>query len=278
MMNMTVVYPGRISPVKKIIMTVNMNQRADGRILMTGGDHAGTRAAQAAALVEDLARDSAPGTRLGTKTELRETCGVSVGTFNEALRLLQSRGIVEVRPGPGGGLFVAEQTPMVRLGHSVLALDRDGTSVADAIRIRDALDPLLCHDAAWHSSPAEVAGYFAEIEAMAAAKAAGSVPDFMAANWRLHALIAEVNPSPMLRSLYLALQDLIRTHTREVRPAEGDTAAEAMEIRYRIHADLIEAIASQDTEAITQAAQAHGTAEPGPRRSSPRELTGYQPA
>ena len=72
-----------------------------------------TRAELTAQRIADRARGAAPGARLGTKKELRELCGVSVGTFNEALRLLQSRGVVAVRPGPRGGLFVAEQSPMV---------------------------------------------------------------------------------------------------------------------------------------------------------------------
>jgi ribosomal protein L11 methyltransferase len=39
---------------------------------------------------------------------------------------------------------------MVRLGNSVLALDGDPSSVADAVRIRDALDPLMIEEALWH--------------------------------------------------------------------------------------------------------------------------------
>src|SRR5882757_6150164 len=64
-----------------------------------------------------IAQAASPGARLGTKEEMRGRSGVSVGTFNEALRLLQSRGLVTVRPGPGGGLFAAQQSPMVRLGN-----------------------------------------------------------------------------------------------------------------------------------------------------------------
>jgi len=36
---------------------------------------------------------------------------------------------------------------MARLGNSVLTLDTGQTSVAGAVRIRDALDPLLIEDA-----------------------------------------------------------------------------------------------------------------------------------
>ena len=39
-----------------------------------------------------------PGKRLGTKDDLRASCGVSVGTFNEALRMVQARGLSRCDP------------------------------------------------------------------------------------------------------------------------------------------------------------------------------------
>ena len=74
------------------------------------------RSEYAAALLAKLAERSSPGARLGTKVQLREMCEVSVGTFNEAVKLAQSRGYVTSRPGPGGGIFAAEPSAMVRLG------------------------------------------------------------------------------------------------------------------------------------------------------------------
>src|SRR3546814_2652311 len=49
-----------------------------------------SRAEAAAEQIAELARSAAPGTRLGSREELRALCGVSVGTLHEALRLLQS--------------------------------------------------------------------------------------------------------------------------------------------------------------------------------------------
>src|SRR5437867_3634034 len=51
----------------------------------------------------------------------------------------------------------AEQLPMVGLANSVLAVDADESSVADAVRIRDALAPLLIPHAGWLSAPADIA-------------------------------------------------------------------------------------------------------------------------
>ena len=216
-----------------------------------------TRAELTAQRIADRARGAAPGARLGTKEELRELCGVSVGTFNEALRLLQSRGVVAVRPGPRGGLFVAEQSPMVRLGNKVLALDADAASVGDALRIRDALDPLLMIDAIAHSSPAAVSGYREQVAAMRAAGEARDGVGFMRANWRLHTLIAEVNPSPMLRSIYTALLDIVEGHIIAVRVAPEQPLAELIEDRCQLHADIVEAIAARDVDEVVRLAAAH---------------------
>jgi DNA-binding FadR family transcriptional regulator len=216
-----------------------------------------TRPEAAARRIAEVAGSVSPGTRLGTKGDIRRMCGVSVGTFNEALRLAQSRGLVEVRPGPGGGLFAAEQPPLVRLGNSVLALNSDENSVSDAIRIRDHLDELIISDAAWHSSPADLARYRAQVAAMAESRDRSDSTAFMQANWRLHELLAQVNPSPMLRMIYLALLDVIRSHAVEVHAAPGHTVEELLGTRYQVHAALVDAIAGGDPDRLRHAIAEH---------------------
>ncbi|MGL5850337.1 MAG: hypothetical protein ACRCZD_06070, partial [Phycicoccus sp.] len=124
-----------------------------------------------------------PGQRLGTKVGLREACGVSVGTFNEGVKLAQSRGYVTSRSGPGGGIFAAAVSPIVRLGNSVLALDRDAAPVADAVRMRDALDPLVVEDVVWHSSATDVRDMRVHLAGMAEALEISDAGAFVRANW-----------------------------------------------------------------------------------------------
>src|SRR5579875_2328687 len=83
--------------------------------------------------IEDaINRDQLPaGHRIGTKQELCDQFGVAPATLGEAMRVLRARGLIEVRPGPGGGLFVAEQSPLIRLAHSVLALRQSGATIND---------------------------------------------------------------------------------------------------------------------------------------------------
>jgi DNA-binding FadR family transcriptional regulator len=221
-----------------------------------------SRGESTAAQLIALAEAAVPGDRLGSKEELRARCAVSVGTFYEALRIAQSRGVVSVRPGPGGGVFAAAQSPMVRLGNSVLALDGDQASVAQAVRIRDALDPLLIEDALWHASPADIAELRDILAEMAAAVQQFDPSRFVHANWALHARIAAVSPHAMLRSLYVNLLDQIETHTLAVLPYGEGPIAEYLAERHALHTAIIDAIDTRDRDRALALIAAHNTSSP----------------
>lgn len=208
---------------------------------------AASRAEVAAERIAELVAGAEPGARLGTKHELRAECGVSVGTFNETLRLLQSRGLVTVRPGPGGGLFAAEQSPMRRLGNSVLALDTqrpDEVCGEEARRIRDALGPLLAEDALWHASPADLADLRRMLADVTAAADADDPDAFAEADRQWRVRLAAISPNALLRSVYATLLTL----------AAAAPVADPAE-RCARHAALLDALEARDRATALAAAQ-----------------------
>jgi len=228
------------------------------------------RAESAAAELIAVANAADAGDRLGSKEELRARCEVSVGTFNEAIRIAQSRGVISVRPGPGGGVFAAPQSPMVRLGNSVLALDAAETTVAEAVRIRDALDPLLIEDALWHASPADIAELRELLADMLLAVRQQDPIGFVHANWSLHARIAAISPHAVLRSLYSSLLDQIESHTLAVLPGSDQPLEEYIASRHALHAAIIDALERRDRDAALSLIAQHNTSSalPGARAAA----------
>src|SRR5581483_3046060 len=116
--------------------------------MITGAESLlGARVSRAELVARELEREiddeREPGERLGTKEDLRKRFGVAVATVNEAVRLLEMRGMIEARPGPGGGVFVAR--PAVRIAHShlVLGFKTGSTTFEECLEVRDALEPLI---------------------------------------------------------------------------------------------------------------------------------------
>lgn len=212
---------------------------------------------RAVEIITEKASKLAAGERLGTKIALQSECGVSKGSFNEAIRLLQHRGVITLRPGPGGGIFAAEPAPLVRLGNSLLELSQAATTVDDAIHIRDALEPLLIAEAVSHSSLADIDCLWFWIARMTACVEADDAKGFLEANWSLHRRIAEITPNQMLRSIYLNLMSIIDEHTVNVRSTEEAPLDEYIAERLQLHIDIVKAIADRDPARAAELMKRH---------------------
>ena len=229
------------------------------------GSQPSSRADQVAEQIAEAIAGLEPGTRLGTKSEIREQAEVSIGTFNESLRILQSRGLIDLRRGPQGGLFTAERSLMTQLGHAVLKLDVNVASIAEVMDIRHALDPLVLADAITHSSSHDVELMRAQLKKMAEAVASDDGIQFLHANWKLHATIANATPRPILKGFYLTLLDMIEQHTIDIASAGADEPLAGFhERRYDVHVRLVDAIAAGDAKEAQKVLREHnkGIARP----------------
>jgi GntR family transcriptional repressor for pyruvate dehydrogenase complex len=96
-----------------------------------------------------------PGDRLPGALDLSERLGISRPTLRQALRVLERSGVVTVRRGKTGGIFLAtELVPAIALSDAV-ALEEE--AVADALRARRVLETAVAHEAAERATPADFA-------------------------------------------------------------------------------------------------------------------------
>ncbi|MBY4273561.1 FadR family transcriptional regulator [Rhodococcus fascians] len=88
------------------------------------------------------------GQRLPTEKEMVAEYGVARTTVREALRLLESRGLVTIKAGIGGGP-VACRPQYASLGNTMkLFLQLEGANISDVIDVRLTLEPIVAAQAA----------------------------------------------------------------------------------------------------------------------------------
>lgn len=216
-----------------------------------------SRASQLATEIEHsiAERGLTSGDRIANMDELREQTGYGRSTIGETVRLLTDRGTVEVRPGRGGGLFVASISPVVRLRRTLLTVPQGESTVSDAIAVREALEELIALDAARYRTPEDIADLRACMGTMESVGDDWSA--FMAANWSLHERIAAVTPNDLARGVYVGTIRCVAELSVKATTEDVNDAADYLATRIAVHARLVDAIASGDIDLTRDAVEAH---------------------
>src|SRR5690606_26483853 len=191
------------------------------------------------------------GSRLGTKEDLRQEYGVAVGTVNEAVRLLETRGVVAAKPGPGGGLFTRRTPGHVRIKHLTLGLREDSVSAAHCLAVRDALEEPILMAAAKHRTEEDLAELRQLLDETYEQR--NDPAEFLRPNWAVHRRLAEITPNTVLRIIYTTMLDMIENEIEHVSPDELFTAGKT----FRAHVALVDAVESQDPAKVRRAVRRH---------------------
>ncbi|WP_229693469.1 FadR/GntR family transcriptional regulator [Lentzea pudingi] len=211
-----------------------------------------------------------PGDRIATMEELRTQTGYGRGTIGETCRLLSERGIVDVRPGRGGGLFVAAAGPVVRLRQTLLTVPQGAGTVAHAIAVRDALEELIAVEAALHRTDRDLRDLDVCLDAM---RRSDDLESFLQSNWSLHERIADITPNEIARAVYVSLIRTIAELSVRADPERSSTSDGYLVERLAVHEELVEAIRSRDEDRVRAAVVAHrGDASSGSLNEDQEEL------
>ena len=84
-----------------------------------------------------------PGDKLGSEKELIAQFGVSKGTLREALRVLEAMGLVEIRKGLSGGVFIAEVDMKTTIHSIINFLHFKAVSIKDITMLRYIVEPFI---------------------------------------------------------------------------------------------------------------------------------------
>jgi GntR family transcriptional regulator, transcriptional repressor for pyruvate dehydrogenase complex len=190
------------------------------------------------------------GDRLGTKDDLRQRFRVAVATVNEAVKLLEARGLVEARPGPGGGVFVASPEARLRSGPMFVGFEWADASLADYHEVRRTLEPVIYQHAAQHRTGVDVRALRSILASMSAhLDEPGAYARYHTA---FHRRVASMSPNAPLRSMYVTLLDFFENDL-----ATADPPGAVHPGHVDVHRQLVDAIDQGEMAELESAVRRH---------------------
>jgi GntR family transcriptional regulator, transcriptional repressor for pyruvate dehydrogenase complex len=150
-----------------------------------------------------------PGDALPSERELTQSFGVGRSSIREALRMLESRGVITT--ANGGAFVVADAAnPLESSLRLLFALD-DQAGMHDLFELRRILECEAAALAAERHSEAHLAEMDAAIEAMAASlEASGHDQSFIEADLRFHLALANATGNRLVLHSMHAVRDVLR--------------------------------------------------------------------
>lgn len=196
-----------------------------------------------------------PGSQVPNENELSRESGLSRPTVREAIKLLQTKGLVRIVAGRG--TFVSPMTewslldPLLLVARSKLEVDSSTWSrrLLEARRLVEVGSAGL---AAEHRTAEHLAEMEELVAIMARAAAAGNVVQFVDADIRFHRVILEATGNSFIVALFNPLEEVLRL-TRYQTSAHSDVRNHAMVH----HENIMSAIAMGDSAGSSEAMSRH---------------------
>ena len=182
-----------------------------------------------------------PGDKLPNEMDLSEELGISRITLREAIRILCTRGLVEIRRGRG--TYVISNDPALRADPGSGERELTDASARDLMEFRLALEPAAAYYAARRADEQELQHMAALLEQMEKLSAQGK--SVIQAERDFHCAIASAGHNPLFAQLMPVLQHSIQ----EYNSASGERTS----VFLRDYREIVRHIRNRNAEAARAA-------------------------
>jgi len=194
----------------------------------------------------------APGSSFATEAELIEEFDVSRPTLREALKILQSQGVIALRPGPGGGIIVTKPSiDMLAHGLSVF-LRMHEVPFITVLKAREVIEPALTFEAAVNGTEQDFADLEASVARMSTLQAQRDQQAFLDENRNFHGIIARASGNKVLEVFWSTISVLASGEHHGLRYTVGNQGHVIA-----AHERILKACRGRDGEAAAAAMQSH---------------------
>lgn len=188
------------------------------------------------------------GDQLPPERDLAEKFVVSRTSVREALRVLESRGLVEIRPG--GGTFVREMSVEALIEPLALVMASAREAIGELFEARRLLEPTLAALAAGRATAEEVQEMERILEEQAREIAAGRTG--LAQDARFHTAVGVAARNRAITRITHAILDLLAQSREESLSAPGRPTRS-----HQDHQRILAAIRARDEDAARRAMLEH---------------------
>lgn len=193
-----------------------------------------------------------PGSSFATEAELLSQFNVSRPTLRESLKLLESQGVLELRPGPGGGIIVGKPSPDL-LAHGLSVFLRlHEVPFVTVLKAREAIEPALAYEAAANGSEEDFGELEASIVRMKALNAQSDQQAFIEENRVFHGVIARASGNKVLEVFWHTISILAHGEHHGIRYSVGNQAHVI-----KAHQRILDACRKRDGNAAAAAMESH---------------------
>ncbi len=217
---------------------------------------------------EILAARAPVGEHLGRRSEFMERFGISPMIMNETLRILRARGLVDVRPGTGGGISVASLPPQVRLGAMDLWFRTSQPSPLALFEARLHLEASLTEVAFERATPEDVSRMR---EALADMTAGEDARRYLSGVIALHRALVAAARLTVLDEMHQSIVAVLQANLSRAVFVAGH--AKTLRHSVAVHTAIVDSLAAHDRAAFEQAMSQHSddlVSTIDPRRSPDR--------
>ena len=193
-----------------------------------------------------------PGKQLPSERDLANRLGVSRNTVREAIRSLEQRGLVKMRPG--SGTYVTEVTPQVVADSIERYFAFGSCSHEDLVKLREVLEPEVAALAAEHSTSEDLARLKELVEDMEDAFFEDDVEHYAVTDTNFHVALALASHNELIIAITSALQQIMRVWI------EAQSKTFRLDKGAFSHRAVCEAIAARSPDRTREAMRVHMSA------------------
>jgi DNA-binding FadR family transcriptional regulator len=158
------------------------------------------------------------GDRLPPERDLKEMLQTSRSTLREALRVLEQKGLIEIKLGMGGGAVVKKVTSDLVAESLDLLIRSNQVSLQHIAEFRERVEGDVVRLATSRLTKADIDALekLLDDSRQCLARGVDGVPDFLSADQHIHQYFAKITGNPIYISLFKTMHNNIRRYFDEL--------------------------------------------------------------